>query len=94
MDRLKAIYCKRPIVVIVCAIFLKDIKPRGFDVAALNGDVIPAAVAEARNELSNPERRREMSEQFDPLGRQCFSCAPLKRRIKHATLWEEDHRRA
>ncbi len=76
LDRLKDIYYKRPIVVIAYAIYLKDIKPKGFDVNELYGDVIPAAVAEARDELSDPERRREMTESNDPLGRQSFSCAP------------------
>jgi hypothetical protein len=90
---LEAIYFKRPIVVNAYAIYLKDIKPKGFDVIELNGYVTPDAVETARKVLSDPERCRKMVEQNYQLGRQYFSYAPLKRRIKHAmAVWEEKYR--
>ena len=90
---LEAIYFKRPIVVNAYSIYLKDIKPKGFDVIELNGYVTPEAVEQAREVLSDPERRQNMIEHNYQLGLQYFSYAPLKRRIQHAmALWEEDHR--
>ncbi len=92
---LEAIYFKRPIVVNAYSIYLKDIKPKGFDVIELNGYVTPKAVEETRKVLSDPERCQEMVEHNYQLGLQYFSYAPLKRRIMHAmALWEEDHRGA
>ena len=77
------------------SIYLKDIKPKGFDVIELNGYVTPEAVEEARKVLSDPERRQQMVAHNYQLGLQYFSYAPLKRRIRHAmALWEEDHRGA
>ncbi len=90
---LEAIYFKRPIVVNAYSIYLKDIKPKGFDVIELNGYVTPGAVEQARSVLSDPERCQQMVEHNYRLGLQYFSYAPLKRRIQHAmALWEEDHR--
>ncbi len=92
---LEAIYFKRPIVVNAYSIYLKDIKPKGFDVIELNGYVTPEAVEQARNVLSDPERRQKMIEHNYQLGLQYFAYAPLKRRIQHAmALWEENHRGA
>ncbi len=90
---LEAVYFKRPIVVNAYAIYLKDIKPKGFDVIELNGYVTPAAVEETRRVLSDPERRRQMVDHNYELGRRYFSYSYLKRRIQHVVqLWEEEHR--
>ncbi len=90
---LEAVYFKRPIVVNAYAIYLKDIKPKGFDVIELNGYVTPAAVEETRRVLSDPERCRQMVDHNYELGRRYFSYSYLKRRIQHVVeLWEEEHR--
>jgi glycosyltransferase involved in cell wall biosynthesis len=90
---LEAVYFKRPIVVNAYAIYLKDIKPKGFDVIELTGYVTPAAVEETRRVLSDPERCRQMVEHNYELGRRYFSYSYLKRRIQHVVeLWEEEHR--
>ncbi len=90
---LEAVYFKRPIVVNAYAIYLKDIKPKGFDVIELNGYVTPAAVEETRRVLSDPERCRQMVDHNYELGRRYFSYSFLKRRIQHVVqLWEDEHR--
>ncbi len=90
---LEAVYFKRPIVVNAYAIYLKDIKPKGFDVIELNGYVTPDAVEETRRVLSDPDRCRQMVEHNYELGRRYFSYSYLKRRIQHVVqLWEEEHR--
>ncbi|MBW1849842.1 MAG: glycosyltransferase family 4 protein [Deltaproteobacteria bacterium] len=57
---LEAIYFKKPLLVNRYAIFVKDIEPRGFDLAVMDGYLSKKTVKTVVEVLESPERREQM----------------------------------
>ena len=79
---LEAIYFRKPIVVNLYSIYLKDIKPKGFSVIELDGYVTVAAVEKTKQILENSELRQQMVDHNYEIAKQIFSFSNLKRRIR------------
>ena len=69
-------------VVDVCSINTKDIKPKGFSVIEIDGYVTQAAVEKAKLVLDNRELYRQMVEHNYELGLKHFSYAVLHRGLR------------
>lgn len=81
---LEAIYFRKPIVVNVYSIYLKDIKPKGFSVIELDGYVTQAAVEQTKHVLADPKFCQEMVDHNYELGKKFYSYAVLRNRLKSA----------
>jgi glycosyltransferase involved in cell wall biosynthesis len=57
---LEAIYFKKPILVNRYSIFIKDIEPRGFDLAVMDGFISKKTVQKVKDILESRERRQNM----------------------------------
>ncbi len=57
---LEAIYFKKPLLVNRYSIFIKDIEPRGFDLAVMDGFISKKTVQKVRKILESRERRQKM----------------------------------
>ena len=80
---LESIYYRKPIVINAYAIYLKDIKPKGFSVIELNGYVTNDAVDKTKQVLDEPQLRDQMVELNYKLGIRHFSYSVLHRELKH-----------
>jgi len=79
---LEAVYFRKPIVVHLYSIYMKDIKPKGFSVVELDGYVTDAAVRKTRQILTDSELRKKMVDQNYEIAKEFFSYSGLRRRIK------------
>jgi glycosyltransferase involved in cell wall biosynthesis len=79
---LEAVYFRKPVVVNLYSIYLKDIKPKGFMAVELDGYVTGAAVEKTKQILKNPELRLQMVDQNYKIAEHIFSYANLRRRIR------------
>jgi mannosylglucosylglycerate synthase len=57
---LEAIYFKKPILVNRYSIFIRDLEPRGFDLAVMDGFISKKTVQKVKEVLESPERRQNM----------------------------------
>ena len=57
---LEAIYFKKPLLVNRYSIFIKDIEPRGFDLAVMDGFITKKTVQKVKEILESRERRQQM----------------------------------
>jgi len=57
---LEAIYFKKPLLVNRYSIFIKDIEPRGFDLAVMDGFITKKTVQKVKEILESRERRQKM----------------------------------
>lgn len=79
---LEAIYFKVPILINRYSIYTRDIEPKGFDMPVIDGYVTRKAVAQVREVLENPERRRQMVEHNYEVASRFFSYEVLRRRLR------------
>jgi glycosyltransferase involved in cell wall biosynthesis len=80
---LETVYFRKPIVVNLYSIYLKDIKPRGFSVIELDGYVTEAAVEKTKQILKNPELLKQMVDHNYEIAKQIYSYSNLRRRIRN-----------
>jgi glycosyltransferase involved in cell wall biosynthesis len=78
---LEAVYFRKPILVNRYSVFIVDIEPKGFDVIAIDGYVTDAAVREVRKVLTDPRRRKEMTDKNFELARKHFSFQILRKEL-------------
>jgi len=57
---LEAIYFKKPLLINRYSIFIKDIEPRGFDLAVIDGFITKKTVQKVKEILESRERRQQM----------------------------------
>ena len=79
---LEAIYFRKPVVVNLYSIYLKDIKPKGFSAIELDGYVTDVAVRKTRQILEDPELRKKMVDQNYEIAKAFFSYSILRNRLK------------
>jgi len=79
---LEAVYFKKPIAVNTYSIYTRDIKPKGFSVIELDGYVTSAAVEKTIQILDDPDLREQIVEKNYALGKEYYSYAVLRRRLK------------
>jgi glycosyltransferase involved in cell wall biosynthesis len=79
---LEAVYFKKPILINRYSIFIRDIEPRGFDLAAMNGFLTRKTVKKVRKILENPERMQKMVNQNYDIALRHYSFAVLQRWLK------------
>jgi hypothetical protein len=58
-----------------------DIEPKGFDVIEIDGYVTDAAVAEVRQVLTDPKRRKKMVDRNFEIARKHFSFDILRKEL-------------
>ena len=78
---LEAVYYRRPLMVNRYSVFIADIEPKGFDVVAIDGYVTREAVAKVNQILSDPARRKEMTDKNWELARRHFSYRVLRKEL-------------
>jgi glycosyltransferase involved in cell wall biosynthesis len=78
---LEAAYFRKPILVNRYSVFIVDIEPKGFDVIEIDGYVTDAAVAEVRQVLTDPKRRKEMVDRNFEIARKHFSFDILRKEL-------------
>ena len=79
---LEAVYFKKPILINRYSIFVRDIEPRGFDLAAMDGIVTRKVVRKVREILENPERMQKMVNHNYDIALRHYSFAVLQRWLK------------
>ncbi len=79
---LEAVYFKKPILINRYSIFIRDIEPRGFDLAAMDGFLTRKTVKKVRKILENPERMQKMVNQNYDIALRHYSFAVLQRWLK------------
>ena len=77
----EAVYFKKPLLVNRYAIFVRDIEPMGFDVAAMDGYLSHEVVGEVREVLENPERRQAMVDLNYEVATRHYSYGVLRKRL-------------
>jgi glycosyltransferase involved in cell wall biosynthesis len=80
---LEAVYFRKPVVVNLYSIYLKDIKSKGFQAIELDGYVTEDAVKQTRQILTNPGLRTQMVDHNYEIAKHIFSYANLRKRIKN-----------
>jgi len=78
---IEAIYFKLPTLVNRYSVYEADIRPLGFDLVEIDGQVTDEAVEATRESLGNPERRRQMVETNYALAAQHFSYQAVERQL-------------
>ena len=79
---LEAIYYRKPLLVNRYAIFHRDIEPKGFQVAVMDGFMSNSVVAEVRRILADDAYRRQMVEHNYRLAMRYYSYAELRRCLR------------
>jgi glycosyltransferase involved in cell wall biosynthesis len=79
---LEAIYFRIPVLINRYAIFQRDIEPKGFRVAVMDGFLTREVVEEVRRLLTNPDYRREVVEHNYRVASRHYSYAELRRRLR------------
>ena len=79
---LEAVYFKKPILINRYSIFVRDIEPRGFDLAAMDGFLTKKVVRSVKEILENPERMQKMVDQNYDIALRHYSFAVLQRWLK------------
>lgn len=76
---LEAIYFKKPLLINRYAIFVRDIEPKGFDLAVMDGFLTKSTVTKVREILESPERREKMVTTNYEIARRYYSYTVLRR---------------
>ena len=79
---LEAVYFKKPILINRYSIFVRDIEPRGFDLAAMDGIVTRKVVGKVQEILENRERMQKMVNHNYDIALRHYSFAVLQRWLK------------
>jgi len=75
---LEAIYFKKPLLVNRYATFVRDIEPKGFDLAVMDGFLSKATVQNVKEILESPERRENMVNSNYAVARKHYSYSVLR----------------
>jgi glycosyltransferase involved in cell wall biosynthesis len=78
---LEAIYFKKPLLVNRYSIFIKDIEPRGFDLAIMDGFISKKTVQKVRKILESRERRQKMANNNYEVAWRHYSYSVLRNRF-------------
>ena len=78
---LEAIYFKKPLLVNRYPVFVQDIEPLGFDLAAMDGFLTGETVQQVRELLTSPQRRRKMVDHNYTVAARHFSYDVLRRSL-------------
>lgn len=78
---LEAIYFRKPLLVNRYSIYIRDIEPRGFKVAKMNGYLTNEVVENVRRILEDADYRQEMVNHNFELARRYYSYDVLERRL-------------
>lgn len=76
---LEAIYFKKPLLINRYSIFVRDIEPKGFDLAVMDGFLTKNTVKMVREILESPERREKMVTANYEIAKKYYSYAVLRR---------------
>ena len=79
---LEAVYFKVPVLVNRYAIFHRDIEPKGFRVAIMDGYLTNDVVTEVRHILNDSAYRQEMVEQNYKIATRFYSYSELRRCLR------------
>ncbi len=79
---LEAIYFYKPLLINRYAIFVRDIEPKGFDLAVMDGYLTRKNVQTVREILENPDRRKAMVEHNYRIAGRYYSFKVLRRCLK------------
>ncbi|UCF94165.1 MAG: glycosyltransferase family 4 protein [Desulfobacterales bacterium] len=79
---LEAVYFKKPLLINRYATFVRDIEPRGFDLAVMDGFLTRATVQKVREILESPARRDQMVNTNYAIAARHYSFAVLERWLK------------
>ena len=79
---LEAIYFKKPILVNRYSIFIKDIEPRGFDLAVMDGFISKKTVQKVKEILESRERRQNMVNNNYEVAWRHYSYAVLRNQFR------------
>ena len=78
---LEAIYFKKPLLINRYAIFVRDIEPRGFDLAIMDGYLTKKTVKKVKEVLKSPERRDKMVNRNYAIAERYYSYTVLEKRL-------------
>lgn len=78
---LEAIYFKKPLLVNRYSIFIKDIEPRGFDLAVMDGFITKKTVQKVKEILESRERRQKMVNNNYEVAWRHFSYSVLRNQL-------------
>lgn len=79
---LEAAYFKKPILINRYSIFVRDIEPRGFDLAVMDGFLTDKTVEKVKEILEHPETREKMVEHNYNIAHRHYSFEVLERWLK------------
>jgi glycosyltransferase involved in cell wall biosynthesis len=79
---LEAVYFRKPLLVNLYAIYLRDIKPLGFKAVEMSGYITNAAVKQVLEVLKNEELREEWANMNYAICRKYFSYKVLRNKLK------------
>jgi glycosyltransferase involved in cell wall biosynthesis len=80
---LEAVYFAKPVVVNLYSIYMKDIKPKGFQVVELDGYVTEAAVQQTKRILEEPKLCRQMTAHNYEVAKRFFSYTVLDHLLRN-----------
>ena len=83
---LEAVYFRQPLLINRYATFVRDIEPMGFDLVTMDGFLTHRNVAQVRELLVNPERRRAMVEKNYAIAARHFSFAVLRKHLNYLLI--------
>ncbi|MEW6670999.1 MAG: glycosyltransferase family 4 protein [Thermodesulfobacteriota bacterium] len=78
---LEAVYFKKPLLINRYATFVRDIEPRGFDLAVMDGYLTKKTVKKVKEVLNSPERREEMVNRNYEIAKRYYSYTVLEKRL-------------
>ena len=78
---LEAIYFKKPVVVNIYSVYMKDIKPKGFAVVELDGYVTKEAIQQTKDILTDPKLCKKIVEKNYQIATQFYSYKVLHRHL-------------
>jgi glycosyltransferase involved in cell wall biosynthesis len=93
---LEAIYFKKPLLVNRYSIFIKDIEPRGFDLAVMDGFITKKTVQKVKEILESRERRQQMVNNNYEVAWRHYSYSVLRNQLSAAIndfFNEHEHQR-
>ena len=79
---LEAVYFKKPILINRYSIFVRDIEPRGFDLAVMDGFLTDETVEKVKEILEHPEKREKMVAHNYNIAHRHYSFELLERWLK------------
>ena len=80
---LEAIYFKKPMLINRYSIFIRDIEPKGFDLAVMDGFLTAKTVQHVKEILNSQERRERMVEHNYAIATQHYSYRVLRKRLSN-----------